>query len=101
MVPEQAIELALAPLEPPKPAGATPNPPPATDVSSPLSRRESEVAALVARGLTNRQIAADLVISERTADGHVASILSKLGVSNRAQVAVWAARHGLAAPDHA
>jgi non-specific serine/threonine protein kinase len=46
----------------------------------------------VTRGLTNRQIATDLVISERTADGHVASILSKLGFTNRAQIAAWSAR---------
>ena len=54
-----------------------------------LTRREYEVAALVARGLTNRQIAAELTISERTADGHVGNILARLGFSTRAQVAVW------------
>jgi DNA-binding NarL/FixJ family response regulator len=53
------------------------------------------VAALVARGLTNRQIAERLVISERTADNHVTNILNRLGLDNRAQVAVWAAEHGL------
>ena len=67
---------------------------------SPLSRREGEVAALVARGLTNRQIATELVISERTVDGHVASILSKLDFATRAQVAVWAAQQGLSAPSN-
>jgi DNA-binding NarL/FixJ family response regulator len=45
--------------------------------------------------LTNRQIAAELVISERTADTHVANILNKLGFSARTQVAAWAAQHGL------
>jgi non-specific serine/threonine protein kinase len=54
-----------------------------------LTRREREVAALVARGYTNREIAERLVISERTADGHVANILAKLGLKSRAQVAVW------------
>ena len=63
-----------------------------TGPANPLTRREYEVAALVARGLTNRQIAAELVISERTADGHVASILSRLGFATRAQIAAWTAR---------
>jgi DNA-binding CsgD family transcriptional regulator/sugar lactone lactonase YvrE len=54
-----------------------------------LSRREREVAALVADGLTNREIAERLFISERTADGHLEHIREKLGVNNRAQVAAW------------
>ena len=60
-----------------------------------LTPREAEVAALVAQGRTNRQIAERLVISERTADNHVTNILNRLGLDNRAQVAVWAAEHGL------
>jgi len=54
-----------------------------------LSPREAEVAELVGRGLTNRQIAAALVISERTAQNHVQHILAKLGMSNRSQIAAW------------
>jgi predicted ATPase/DNA-binding CsgD family transcriptional regulator len=54
-----------------------------------LSRRELEVAALVAEGLTNKQIAGRLFISERTADGHLEHIREKLGVGTRAQVAAW------------
>lgn len=54
-----------------------------------LSRRELEVAALVAEGLTNRAIAERMFISERTVDGHLEHIREKLGVSNRAQVATW------------
>lgn len=62
--------------------------------NDPLTPREREVALLVAQGLTNRQIANRLVISERTADTHVANILSKLRFATRSQVAVWAAaRH--------
>lgn len=58
---------------------------------SPLSRRESEVARLVAQGLSNREIAKTLVISERTADAHVQHILNKLGFNSRAQIAAWVA----------
>jgi predicted ATPase/DNA-binding CsgD family transcriptional regulator len=58
-----------------------------------LSQREREVVALLARGYTNRQIADELVISGRTADGHVAHIFAKLGLSTRAQAAVWAVEH--------
>ena len=56
-----------------------------------LSVRETEVARLVADGLTNRQIAARLVISDRTAGNHVAHILTKLGFTSRSQIAAWCA----------
>jgi non-specific serine/threonine protein kinase len=49
------------------------------------------VAALVATGLTNRQIAARLVISDRTVQGHIASILTRLDFDTRSQIAAWAA----------
>lgn len=54
-----------------------------------LTRREHEVAELVADGLTNRQIAATLFISERTADSHLEQIRQKLGVHRRSQIATW------------
>ena len=57
---------------------------------SPLSPREFEVARLVARGLTNKQIGQTLYVSERTAENHVQHILTKLGFSNRSQIAAWA-----------
>jgi predicted ATPase/DNA-binding SARP family transcriptional activator/DNA-binding CsgD family transcriptional regulator len=60
-----------------------------------LTRREEEVAVLVARGLTNRQISTELSISERTAGNHVARILRKLGLDSRTQIATWSAGHGL------
>ncbi|MET7475165.1 LuxR C-terminal-related transcriptional regulator [Streptomyces sp. NPDC005648] len=56
-----------------------------------LTRRESEVAQLVAQGLANQQIADRLVIARRTAEGHVERILGKLGFSNRSQIAAWVA----------
>ena len=55
----------------------------------PLTRREREVAGLVAQGLSNRQIAAAAHISERTAESHVQHILVKLGLGNRTQIATW------------
>ncbi|MFI9615630.1 ATP-binding protein [Streptomyces sp. NPDC052023] len=54
-----------------------------------LTRRETQVAELVAEGLANQQIADRLVIARRTAEGHVERILSKLGFSNRSQIAAW------------
>jgi predicted ATPase/DNA-binding CsgD family transcriptional regulator len=58
-----------------------------------LTERELQVARLLARGLTNREIANELVISVRTADRHVENILGKLGFRSRATVAAWAAQH--------
>ncbi len=60
-----------------------------------LSAREREVAALVAQGCANREIAARLVVSERTAEAHVSNILGKLGFASRAQIVAWAIEHGL------
>jgi DNA-binding NarL/FixJ family response regulator len=60
-----------------------------------LSAREREVAALVAQGLTNRDIAERLVVSERTAENHVQHVLNRLGLRSRAQVAAWAVQNGL------
>jgi DNA-binding NarL/FixJ family response regulator len=56
---------------------------------APLTRREWQVARLVARGHSNRQIARELVVSDRTVDTHVSHIFRKLGVSSRAQIAAW------------
>ena len=62
-----------------------------------LTRRESEVAALVARGLTNREIASQLYVSVRTVEVHVDHILTKLGFHTRTQLAAWAHEEGLLA----
>jgi len=58
-----------------------------------LTPREREIAELVSQGLSNKEIAARLVISPRTAEGHVEHILAKLGVTSRAQIAVWGTEH--------
>jgi non-specific serine/threonine protein kinase len=65
--------------------------------ASPLTARESEVAALVARGLTNCQIADGLVVTEGTAASHVEHIRTKLGFHSRAQIAAWATENHLTA----
>jgi non-specific serine/threonine protein kinase len=54
-----------------------------------LTSREDQVAALVARGLSNADIARHLVISQRTAESHVANILTKRGFTSRSQIAAW------------
>ncbi|MFI6365547.1 protein kinase [Nocardia sp. NPDC050630] len=57
--------------------------------STKLTKRELQVADLIAQGLSNKQIAAKLVISQRTAEGHVEHILTKLGFTSRSQIAAW------------
>jgi DNA-binding CsgD family transcriptional regulator len=60
-----------------------------------LTQRERAVAALIARGKSNREIAEELVVAPRTIETHVSSILSKLGLTSRTQIAVWATEKGL------
>jgi DNA-binding CsgD family transcriptional regulator len=64
-----------------------------------LTRRETEIASLVAEGLTNREIAERLVVAQRTAESHVAHILGKLSFSSRTQLAAWVANQGLERKD--
>jgi DNA-binding CsgD family transcriptional regulator len=61
----------------------------AARAANPLSPRESEVASLIALAMSNRQIAEQLVLSERTVETHVRSILAKLGYSTRTEIATW------------
>ena len=68
-------------------------------LASGLTLRESEITALVARGLTNRQIAGQLYISVRTVEAHVDHILTKLGFRTRTQLASWAHEEGLSRQD--
>ena len=92
--PPQATAEALALLDTPE-QDLSSKPEPAPVQASPLTRREREVAALVARGLSNRAIARELVITEATAERHIGNVFAKLGLASRAQLAVWAVEHGL------
>ena len=65
------------------------------DLIVPLTDREQEVLGLLATGLSNRDMGSVLFIAESTVKTHVEHIIGKLGVSDRVQAAVWAARHGL------
>lgn len=89
---DDMIEDALA-VEPDRRGEAAPR----TD-QGPLSPREREVATLIAQGLSNREIGKTLLIGHRTVGTHVQSILNKLGVDRRSQIAAWAAAHGLHTP---
>ncbi len=60
-----------------------------------LTAREREVAALIARGQSNREIANTLILGERTIETHVSHVLNKLGVNSRREIARWAVDHGL------
>jgi DNA-binding CsgD family transcriptional regulator len=66
-----------------------------TPRSSTLSDRETQVAGLVASGFTNREIATQLFISERTVHSHLSHIFTKLGLTSRTQLAMWADRQGV------
>jgi non-specific serine/threonine protein kinase len=86
---EKAVEYALSEDDSSMISSRTPEQTSATPSPSALTRREREVAKLVARGLTNRQIAEELVLSGRTVENHVRNILKKLNLSSRTEVAAW------------
>ena len=89
MSPERAIEYSLSAEEP-----ASPSRRPVGDTGV-LSAREEEVAALVSQGLTNRQIASELSISEHTVATHITRILKRLGLNSRSRLSAWATERGL------
>lgn len=91
---ESFVTRATATLLRPRPV--TPNRA-AKEAFGGLTAREREVAAFIATGKTNREIADDLVLGERTIETHVGNILSKLGFSSRAQIAAWAVEKKLSA----
>jgi two-component system, NarL family, response regulator LiaR len=73
--------------------------PPARPPHGDLTERERDVLALIARGRSNKEIAAALGLTEGTVKGYVSAILSKLDVADRTQAALYAVRHGLASGD--
>ena len=88
---EEAIEYALGAQEP-SPPPSVPVPREArggSESTENLTRREEEVAVLVARGLSNRRIAEELTVSEHTVATHVRNILKKLGLDSRMRIAAW------------
>jgi len=88
---EQAIVHALnLPIGLPKPSQKS------IEAPQQLTEREREVVTLIARGLSNGEIADKLVLSKRTVEHHIANILSRLGFTNRAQIVRWAMENGLA-----
>ena len=86
---EEAIEIALGMAA--AAAGHAPQRPASPRSTSPLTKRERQVAELVAQGLSNKEIGTALVVSPRTVDGHVERALAKLGFSSRTQIAAWVA----------
>ena len=79
---DAAVAYALGKQAPPTPTSAS-------AASTTPTKRERQVADRIAEGLTNKEIATRLVISPRTAQGHVEHLLSKLGFTSRAQIAAW------------
>jgi DNA-binding NarL/FixJ family response regulator len=88
----EALAYALADRPRSVPAPST------RDSRSTLTRRERQIADLIGEGLSNKEIAAALVISQRTAESHVEHVLAKLGFTNRAQVAAWITAQPAAGP---
>jgi DNA-binding CsgD family transcriptional regulator len=97
---EEAAEYALSE----EVAPALENPPASEErdhplTTDPLTAREGEVAAMVAQGMSNRQIAQGLYLSERTIEHHVSKILRKLGLSSRSQLSTWVTERTLLSSD--
>jgi predicted ATPase/DNA-binding CsgD family transcriptional regulator len=88
---DEAVSHALG-KQPTKPTAPSPRP----GEPAALTRREEQIGNLVAQGLTNKQIASRLVISQRTAESHIEHILIKLGFTSRAQIAGWVSQRSRA-----
>ena len=96
MMPEEAIEYSRSAEEPVLPPRLAPR---SRGKSATLTPREEEVAVLVSRGLTNRQIAAELFISEHTVATHIAKVLKRLGLNSRSRLSAWVTERGLSPAD--
>jgi len=86
MTMDEGVAFAVEDKQPAKPAPAV-----KTDPHPVLTRRQLEIAHLIASGLSNRQIAATLFLSERTVETHISNILNKLGLGSRTQLSHWMA----------
>jgi predicted ATPase/DNA-binding CsgD family transcriptional regulator/Tfp pilus assembly protein PilF len=89
-----AVRFATGPGHAGNTAPAPQPAPPSSGADGPLTARELQIAGLIARGLSNRAIAGELVISPATVARHLANIFTKLGFTSRAQVAAWDAQRG-------
>jgi non-specific serine/threonine protein kinase len=96
---EEAVSYALEEEETDPLTTFAPGEPSAGQALVILSRREEEVAALVAKGMSNRQIASELFLSESTIENHVSKILRKLELTSRTEIAAWATQRRLLAPN--
>jgi predicted ATPase/class 3 adenylate cyclase/DNA-binding CsgD family transcriptional regulator len=94
MTMEQAVELALAMSEPPSSPTPSHSRAAKSDLGG-LTARELEVAALIGQGLSNREIAEQLTLSERTIEAHISHIFNKLDFTTRVEVRKWAKEKGL------
>jgi len=97
--PEHAITEALAGSLPAADVSAVPSADGSRPAMNRLTAREREVVALIARGLSNRQIADALVVSSRTVEWHVSNVLGRLALESRAQLALWARENGIPPAD--
>jgi DNA-binding NarL/FixJ family response regulator len=83
---DEGVVFAVEDKQPPKPTPAVRADPPAQ-----LTRRQLDIARLVAEGFNNKQIAVPLFLAERTVETHVTNILNKLGLNSRTQISRWMA----------
>ena len=95
---EEAAEYVFSEKVAPTPEGLPAGRETDEALTNPLTAREREVAAMVAQGLSNRQIAQELYLSEHTVKNHISKILRKLGLASRAEVAAWATGRLLLTP---
>jgi non-specific serine/threonine protein kinase len=96
---DEAVSYALEKEETDPPTSSAPEEPSARQPHATLTRREEDVAAMIAKGLSNHQIAQEFCLSERTIEKHVSKILRKLGRTSRTEIAAWATQQRLLAPN--